>query len=74
MISTGGGMLIAVSSTILWLWMMLRPQALIRSMDEWRRVFVGVEHRSQVPLWVVRVAGVVLLVVTWFAFISSDAF
>lgn len=35
---------------------------------------MGVEHRSQVPMWVVRIAGVVLLVVTWFAFISSGAF
>ena len=67
-------MLIVISFTIAYVWMILRPQALVSSMDEWRSVFGGVEYRSQVPLWSVRLVGVVLLVVTWFAFISSDAF
>ena len=74
MISAGAAMLIAISFTILYVWMILRPQALVSSMAGWRRVFGGVEHRSQMPLSVVRVAGVVLLVVTWLAFISSGAF
>ena len=67
-------MLIAIIFTILPVWAILRPQALVSSMDEWRSVFGGVEYRSQVPMWVVRIAGVVLLVVTWFAFMSSGAF
>jgi hypothetical protein len=73
MISTAGGMLIAISFTLVWVLMMLRPHILVRSMDEWRRVFGGVEHSSQVPLWLVRVIGAVLLVVTWFAALSSGA-
>ena len=63
-------LLIAITFTIVYVWVILRPQALVSSMAQWRRVFGGVEHRSQMPLWVVRVAGVVLLVVTWFEFIS----
>jgi hypothetical protein len=62
--------LIAISFTVLYVWVILRPQALASSMAQWRRVFGGVEHRSQIPLWVVRVVAVVLLVVTWFAFVS----
>jgi hypothetical protein len=72
MVSAGASMLIAI--TILYVWVILRPQGLVSSMAQWRRVFGGVEHRSQMPLWVVRVAGTVLLVITWFAFISSGAF
>ena len=39
-------MLIAISFTILSLWVLLRPQALVSSMAEWRRVFGSVEPRS----------------------------
>jgi hypothetical protein len=67
-------MIIAISCTVLCVWVILRPQALLDSMAGWSRVLGGYERRSEVPLWVVRFAGVVLLAVCWFAFISAGAF
>jgi hypothetical protein len=63
-------MIIEISFTVLFVWVILKPQSYIDSMNEWNHVFGG-NRRDQPPLWLVRLAGAVLLSVCWFAFISS---